>query len=75
VNPDGCHCLALVFRNHDVDLTGKAVKIVYGRIHWERLLQNLRQPRTAKQSELFGTCQVKLNDRHASGPRSPIRPL
>ena len=29
----------------EVDLTDKAVKIVYGRVHWQRLLQNLRQSR------------------------------
>ncbi len=27
----------------EVDLTDKDVKIVYGRVHWERLLQNVRQ--------------------------------
>ena len=29
----------------EVDLTDKEVKIVYGRVHWERLLQNVRQAR------------------------------
>jgi aminoglycoside phosphotransferase (APT) family kinase protein len=29
----------------EVDLADKAVKIVYGRVHWERLLQNVRQAR------------------------------
>jgi hypothetical protein len=29
----------------EVDLTDKAVKIVYGRVHWERLLHNVRQAR------------------------------
>jgi hypothetical protein len=28
-----------------VDLADKNGKIVYGRVHWERLLQNLRQAR------------------------------
>lgn len=28
-----------------VDLSDKDVKIVYGRVHWERLLHNVRQPR------------------------------
>jgi aminoglycoside phosphotransferase (APT) family kinase protein len=29
----------------EVDLADKDVKIVYGRVHWERLLQNVRQAR------------------------------
>ena len=29
----------------EVDLSDKDVKIVYGRVHWERLLQNVRQAR------------------------------
>jgi aminoglycoside phosphotransferase (APT) family kinase protein len=29
----------------EIDLADKDVKIVYGRIHWERLLHNVRQPR------------------------------
>jgi|SRR5579863_784114 len=29
----------------EVDLTDKDVKIVYARVHWERLLRNVRQPR------------------------------
>jgi aminoglycoside phosphotransferase (APT) family kinase protein len=29
----------------EVDLTDKDVKIVYGRVHWERLLHNVRQAR------------------------------
>jgi len=29
----------------EVDLADKDVKIVYGRVHWERLLHNVRQPR------------------------------
>jgi len=29
----------------EVDLADKDVKIVYGRVHWQRLLQNVRQPR------------------------------
>jgi aminoglycoside phosphotransferase (APT) family kinase protein len=29
----------------EVDLTDKDVKIVYGRVHWERLLRNVRQAR------------------------------
>jgi thiamine kinase-like enzyme len=29
----------------EVDLTDKDVKVVYGRIHWERLLHNVRQAR------------------------------
>jgi aminoglycoside phosphotransferase (APT) family kinase protein len=29
----------------EVDLADKDVKIVHGRVHWERLLQNVRQPR------------------------------
>jgi aminoglycoside phosphotransferase (APT) family kinase protein len=28
----------------EFDLTDKDVKIVYGRVHWERLLQNVRRP-------------------------------
>ena len=29
----------------EIDLADRDVKIVYGRVHWERLLQNVRQPR------------------------------
>jgi len=29
----------------EVDLADKDVKIVYGRVHWERLLHNVRQAR------------------------------
>jgi aminoglycoside phosphotransferase (APT) family kinase protein len=29
----------------EVDLAEKDVKIVYGRVHWEQLMQNVRQPR------------------------------
>jgi diadenosine tetraphosphatase ApaH/serine/threonine PP2A family protein phosphatase len=29
----------------EVDLAEKDVKIVYGRVHWEQLVQNVRQPR------------------------------
>ncbi len=29
----------------EIDLSDKEVKIIYGRVHWERLLQNVRQPR------------------------------
>jgi hypothetical protein len=29
----------------EVDLADKEVKIVYGRLHWRRLLQNVRQAR------------------------------
>jgi hypothetical protein len=29
----------------EVDLTDKDVKIVYGRVHWERLSRNVRQAR------------------------------
>jgi len=32
----------------EVDLTDKNEKIVYGRVHWERLLQNVRQARYNK---------------------------
>jgi thiamine kinase-like enzyme len=43
----------------DVDLTGKDVKIVYGRVHWERLLQNVRQARYHEALRI-------VSDRHAS---------
>jgi thiamine kinase-like enzyme len=29
----------------EIDLADKNVKVVYGRVHWQRLLQNARQPR------------------------------
>ena len=29
----------------DVNLADKPTKILYGRVHWERLLENTRQPR------------------------------
>jgi diadenosine tetraphosphatase ApaH/serine/threonine PP2A family protein phosphatase len=29
----------------EVDLADEDVKIIYGRVHWERLLQNVRQAR------------------------------
>jgi len=29
----------------EVDMADRAVRAVYGRVHWERLLENLRQPR------------------------------
>ena len=28
----------------EIDLADNALKVVYGRVHWERLLRNLRQP-------------------------------
>ena len=43
----------------EVDLTDKDVKIVYGRVHWERLLQNVRQ---ARYREALGI----VSDRHAT---------
>jgi hypothetical protein len=36
----------------EVDLTDKDVKIAFGRIHWERLLQNVRQPRYSESLRL-----------------------
>jgi aminoglycoside phosphotransferase (APT) family kinase protein len=43
----------------DVDLSDKDVKIVYGRVHWERLLQNVRQARYHEALRI-------VSDRHAS---------
>src|ERR1700733_10509560 len=43
----------------NVDLSDKDVKIVYGRVHWERLLHNVRQPR-------YNEALRIVSDRHAS---------
>ena len=43
----------------EVDLTDKDVKIVYGRVHWERLLQNVRQAR-------YNQALRIVSDRHAT---------
>jgi aminoglycoside phosphotransferase (APT) family kinase protein len=43
----------------EVDLADKDVKIVYGRVHWERLLHNVRQ---ARYNEALRT----VSDRHAT---------
>jgi len=50
----------------EVDLVDKDVKIVYGRVHWERLRQNVRQ---ARYNEALGI----VSDRHATRPHQ--RPL
>ena len=42
----------------EVDLVDKDVKIVYGRVHWERLLQNVRQAR-------YNEALRIVSDRHA----------
>ena len=42
----------------EVDLADKDVKIVYGRVHWERLLQNVRQAR-------YNEALRIVSDRHA----------
>jgi thiamine kinase-like enzyme len=38
----------------NVDLTDKEVKIVYGRVHWERLLQNVRHRRYNEALRIVG---------------------
>jgi hypothetical protein len=43
----------------EVDLTDNDMKIVYGRVHWEQLLKNMRQAR-------FGEALRIVSDRHAS---------
>jgi thiamine kinase-like enzyme len=43
----------------DVDLADNDVKIVYGRVHWERLLQNARQARYKEALRV-------VSDRHAA---------
>jgi thiamine kinase-like enzyme len=43
----------------EVDLADKDVKIVYGRVHWERLLQNVRQARYKEALRI-------VSDRHAA---------
>jgi hypothetical protein len=43
----------------EVDLADKDVKIVYGRVHWERLLQNVRQAR-------YNEALRIVSDRHAT---------
>lgn len=54
------------FRNYqrcmwagEVDLADKDVKIVYGRVHWERLLENVRQPRYSEALRI-------VSDRHVT---------
>jgi thiamine kinase-like enzyme len=42
----------------EVDLADKDVKIVYGRVHWERLLQNVRKER-------YNQALRIVSDRHA----------
>jgi hypothetical protein len=43
----------------EVDLTDNEVKIVYGRVHWERLLRNVRQARYREALRI-------VSDRHAT---------
>ncbi len=43
----------------EVNLKDKDMKMVYGRIHWERLIQNMRQPRLNEALRI-------VSDRHAS---------
>jgi thiamine kinase-like enzyme len=43
----------------EVDLADKDVKLVYGRVHWERLLQNVRQAR-------YNEALRIVSDRHAT---------
>lgn len=43
----------------EVDLAAKEVKIVYGRVHWERLLQNVQQARYKEALRI-------VSDRHAT---------
>ncbi|MGA2214963.1 MAG: phosphotransferase [Bryobacteraceae bacterium] len=43
----------------EVDLADKDTKIVYGRVHWERLLQNVRQARYTEALQM-------VSDRHAN---------
>ncbi|HVN03232.1 MAG TPA: phosphotransferase [Bryobacteraceae bacterium] len=45
----------------EIDLTDPDVKIVYGRVHWERLLHNVRQPRYNEAREIVA-------DRHRPAP-------
>jgi hypothetical protein len=42
----------------EIDLADQAIRIVYGRIHWEQLLQNVRQAR-------FEEALGMVSDRHA----------
>ena len=49
----------------EVDLADKDVKIVYGRVHWQRLLQNVRQAR-------YNEALRIVSDRHATF--KPARP-
>jgi Phosphotransferase enzyme family len=43
----------------EIDLADRDVKIVYGRVHWERFLQNARQPR-------YNEALRIVSDRHAT---------
>jgi thiamine kinase-like enzyme len=45
----------------EVNLKDKDTKLVYGRIHWERLVRNMRQPRLNEAVRI-------ISDRHAPGP-------
>ena len=51
----------------EVNLADNDVKIVYGRVHWEQLLQNMRQAR-------FDEALRIVSDRHA-GPEGIPRLL
>jgi len=43
----------------EVDLADEAAKIIYGRVHWERLLENVRQARYTQALKI-------VSDRHAA---------
>ena len=43
----------------EVDLADRDVKIAYGRVHWERLVQNVRQARYREALRI-------VSDRHAT---------
>jgi len=36
----------------EIDLADNALKVVYGRVHWEQLMQNVRQPRLDEALEI-----------------------
>jgi hypothetical protein len=45
----------------EIDLADNGLKIVYGRVHWEQLLANLRHPRFDEATSIVGERTIRTD--------------
>ena len=55
----------------EIDLADDALKIVYGMVHWERLLQNVRQPRFDEALRIVSQENMRQQCVHLLLPSAP----